>query len=600
MPTDDWATYDSARWERSTAAEVAYLQASLDRFSAGRRVIDLDAGIGGRAGALARAGFAVTVLDAAGAAAGLARRPTGGDAREDGRGDPSAPASPASSSDEVDAVICAGEFGEGSDARRRRLLRTLRDHLGASGLLILSVPNALSVAAGPTRGDDVRVEGAVYRLQSDYDPVTGQATEILRVSRPGWAERSLTRLLRRYSPVELVELVRAAGYRILAVDGDLVSGRPPTPASQTVQVVARPVRAPPASLAVAFWRTPPDDRLELRYAPDEAPWLAPAPDAVWKELLARETGVGWAAAGTYPVDDPYGAERGAGVVSACFDRPIPPRRLSFGAGVTSLLRELSALAEGGPVLGARIGHPDLAAWALSSGCTVNLVDPPTTADRLADAIVACGPSIVQLDRPTVLGELLTKGDLERVAAAAHRVGAIVVVDESAASYLGPGASAIPLTGDCDNLIVLRGFTKAYSQAGIRVGFAVTSDALAPRVREMVAPLQVGELSYLAALKLLEAGDIFGRLRARIAETKPRVIAWFEALGLQIRPGHPGLPWFLVRDADASASRVLDGLGIRGLRLVPSPARPDDPVDLIQLFTPLSGERLDRLWQRLRR
>ncbi len=122
-----------------------------------------------------------------------------------------------------------------------------------------------------------------------------------------------------------------------------------------------------------------------------------------------------------------------------------------------------------------------------------------------------------------------------------------MIDEAPCSYLGPRASSIPLTQQLDNLIVVRGFTKAYSWGGARVGFVVASEAQALRVRELVSPLQVSELSFRAALRLLGFGDIFGSLRERIGVMKPRAADALRDRGLRVRLGHPALPWLVVED-----------------------------------------------------
>src|SRR5262249_17959440 len=151
-------------------------------------------------------------------------------------------------------------------------------------------------------------------------------------------------------------------------------------------------------------------------------------------------------------------------------------------------------------------------------------------------------------------------------------GAVVLIDESPASCLGPTRSAARLIHEVDNLVVVRGLTKAYSCPGLRIGFALTSEIIAPRVRELVPPLQVSELSFRAALRLLAAGDVFARFRARVAAVKPMVTALLETNGFEVIRGHPELPWVLVRDPQQTASERIRRLGIRGLRPAPSPTR----------------------------
>jgi histidinol-phosphate/aromatic aminotransferase/cobyric acid decarboxylase-like protein len=471
------------------------------------------------------------------------------------------------------------------------LLRRLRRHLAPNGVLILAATDPFwQVRHSP--GTVTRVVGqATYRLQQAYDQGTGRLRGTVMVSAPAVAERSCRFDLRLYSAYELKSLVQQAGFRVERLDADF-DVRCPAPATRrTSQLVARPLPAPPAALAVATWRTPPETGLELRYAPDETPWLDPSPAEIWRELLRSEEDLGANAAGFYAVDDPYGAERGAETVADYFGCPIPSDLLTFGAGVTALLRDLSDLAEGGLVLASELVHPDVESWTVAAGGEVHLIAEPLTPSRLMTAIDVLDPALVHLDRPTFAGELLGLADLEAVCRAASRAGAIVLIDESPASCLGPNRSAARLIHEVDNLVVVRGLTKAYSCPGLRVGFAMASGIIAPRVRELVPPLQVSELSFRAALRLLASGDVFARFRARVASVKPVVTALLETNGFEVIRGHPELPWVLVRDPQQTASERLRRLGIRGLRPAPPPTQCGEVPEFLHLSLPLSDERL---------
>jgi histidinol-phosphate aminotransferase len=68
--------------------------------------------------------------------------------------------------------------------------------------------------------------------------------------------------------------------------------------------------------------------------------------------------------------------------------------------------------------------------------------------------------------------------VERVVSLAAEYQAMVVVDEAYGEYSDPDfgvLSASALLGNYRNLIVLRGFSKGYGLAGIRVGFAMVNN-----------------------------------------------------------------------------------------------------------------------------
>jgi len=401
--------------------------------------------------------------------------------------------------------------------------------------------------------------------------------------------RRLRRLRRRMAPGQALELgpaplssaaaarLREAGFAVSAADG-----RPPA-----VHALA----APPGALAVAGWGTPPGVRLDLRYASDEAALLDPSPMAVWERVIRGEERAGARVVEEYAVDDPYGGERAAPALSRFFEVPLEPGQVTFGAGVSALLHALAALADGGVVLAPELVHPDLEAWALRGGSEVRLVPGP--AAGLAARVAAEHPALVHLDRPDFVGATPSLAEVEALARAAARVGAVVVVDESPAPYLGPHASAARLAARCDNLVVLRGFTKAYSWGGLRAGFAVASRGVALEVRELVPPMQVGPLALRAALALLAAGDVFARLRQVTAIMKPLAAGTLEAAGLAVLPGPPELPWLGVRDPGGAASRWLEARGVFALRPALAPVFPPPDPQVLRLTVPLSEERMER-------
>jgi histidinol-phosphate/aromatic aminotransferase/cobyric acid decarboxylase-like protein len=337
---------------------------------------------------------------------------------------------------------------------------------------------------------------------------------------------------------------------------------------------------PPTGLAVAGWGTPSGARLDLRYAPDEAEWLDPSPLAVWQAVVAAAPGL----AEHYAVDDPYGGERGTGPIGRCFGIDLAPEQVTFGAGVTSLLHGLATLAGTGTVLVPALSHPDLGAWTRARGARVQTVPAPLCACALAEAIAAAAPALVQLDRPSAGGEVLALGEVTALAGAAAAAGGLLVVDEAPAPYLGPRASAVRLVERTAGLVVVRGFTKAYSLGGMRAGYAVASPDMAERVRTVLAPLQTSEPALAVALALLDAGDVCARLRERIHAIKPAIVARLRAAGLYVHAGHPDVPAVVVANRDGAAGRALARAGIAALAAGP----------LLHVRIPISDKRIAEL------
>jgi histidinol-phosphate/aromatic aminotransferase/cobyric acid decarboxylase-like protein/SAM-dependent methyltransferase len=594
-----WAFADIEYTTERTTKEALYLQEVLNEKAPGHRIVDLGCGTGRHAIELAQAGFDVIGLDMSGQTIERAKQ-RGALANVDVQWnivellvDNQWPL------EEVDAAICIQSFGWGSDSDQLRFLRRIRRHLAPNGVLILDHSNPLWIIRNFLETDSAVIGDTTYNFQRTYDPISSRNMGKIVVSSPGKKDRELPHDIRLYSTAELVSLVREAGYVIDRIDADFIAHCEVTMETRYVQIIAQPLPVPPASLAVTSYSNRPKHQLNLSWSTDETEWLNPSPREIWKTLLMQEPYQGAEAARYYAVNDPYGANRAADVVAAHFGCPIYPQLLTFDAGITSLLHHLCGLADRGRVLTSWSAHPDLSAWAVSNGCEVRIFGENIKSDQLVDEIERCRPALVHLERPTITGELIVLEDLEKVSKAASRIGALVLVDEAYFSYLEPMGSAIQLVHRLDNLVVLRSLSKAYSWGGLRVGFAVASKNIAGYVRELVAPLQVSELAYHMALKLLEAGDIFNPLRSRVGKIKPSMITLLESVGFQVIGQHPELPWVILRNTDGQASEMLNHCGILGKHPVTSPVLHAESIDLLRLWVPLSEERVDLFWKLLK-
>jgi histidinol-phosphate/aromatic aminotransferase/cobyric acid decarboxylase-like protein len=380
-------------------------------------------------------------------------------------------------------------------------------------------------------------------------------------------------------------LLQIAGFLVESVEATETGGS---------RINARRVPDPPHSLAAAAWGADQaDTALDLRYAPDETEWLDPHPHDVWSRAIASAMHSGAQLVSHYPVDDPFGAVRAATAVGRAFGCPLDACQVTFAAGVTSLLHDLCWLSDGGSIACPPLAHADLEARAFSRGITVRLVPEPTDPEGLIRAIKADPPALLHLDRPTFTGHMMELDAVAAVADAAAQVGAPVVIDEAGATYVQAPASAITLVNRAKNLVVLRGFTKAYSWGGLRAGFAVASLDVSAAVRALVAPMQVSEAALAAVLRLLESGDCLARLRPQIRSMKASTASLLASCGLNLIPGHPDLPWIAIDDRDRAASALFERCRIRPLCPVSHPSIAPTPPT-VRITIPLSYSRLEQL------
>lgn len=589
-----WQHVDMDDAALRTSTEVSYLAQVLREQVSGRRVVDLGCGGGTRAVALAEAGFEVIAVEVSSPVVYAAR----------------ARAEKARSTiqwftfdpflleewpfREVDAVVCMHTLGWASDGLQGRFFHKVRRHLRPNGVLLIEQrPFWLGDSC---LGTDIVFDNHLGS-ESHYDPATGRVKGRAHCGNHGSC-RSIEYDFRRYTLPELTSLVRASGFQIKQIDGDLSRGGLVTTHSKRVELLAQSLLTPPAALAVTDWGRQETAQLDLRYAPDEAEWLDPRPTDVWDRLIRSHRDGTSGIVANYPVHDPYGADRGAPVIGKHFDCALTSHQVTFAAGVTALLRCLGELADGGVIAAPESVHGDLEGWAITDGAEVYLV-PDDSFDGLRNALLAIRPALLHLDRPMFSGRFLDLDEISVLLDLAAQVGTIVVIDESAAPYPGPLQSVVRLVKRSTNLVVLRGFTKAYSLGGMRAGFSATSPALAARVRELVPPLQVGELALAAALELLEAGDVFGRLRSRIHTVKPQMSKLLTNHGFEVVDGHRSLPWIAVDNRNGRAEQILSDCGIRCLRPSSSPTA-QVPPRFVRVTIPISDSRIGLFRQLLGR
>jgi histidinol-phosphate aminotransferase len=211
---------------------------------------------------------------------------------------------------------------------------------------------------------------------------------------------------------------------------------------------------------------------------------------------------------------------------------VSPDRVAVGCGSVQLVQELveiSCDAGDEVVFGWRSfeAYPTLAAIAGARGVPVPLRDAHLDLDAMAAAVsdrtrlvLLCSPN-----NPTgpALGQAEVAAFLESVPR-----DVLVVVDEASAEFVDDPAAvdAMTLLDDHPNLVAVRTFSKAYGLAGLRVGYAVSTPAVAGALRQVHLPFSVTIAAQAAALASLEVED---QLLAQVAE----VVALREPLRKQL-------------------------------------------------------------------
>jgi histidinol-phosphate aminotransferase len=222
---------------------------------------------------------------------------------------------------------------------------------------------------------------------------------------------------------------------------------------------------------------------------------------------------------------------------------VSPDQLMFGGGSSELIRVV-ALAVGGEGTTAVYSWPSfviyrmatilsgaapvevpLAAYCQDPDAILGAVRPDTT------VIYLCNPN-----NPT--GTYLPLSGVQQVIEEAPE-DVLVVVDEAYYEYVTASdyATAIPQALSRPNVVVLRTFSKIYSLAALRVGFAVGQAATLTALRRAQAPFTVGTIGQAAAITALRYPERVADRSHRNAQQRDRLLTELAARGVEAVPSH---------------------------------------------------------------
>ncbi len=256
---------------------------------------------------------------------------------------------------------------------------------------------------------------------------------------------------------------------------------------------------------------------------------------------------------------------------------MAPARITLGNGSNELL-ELAARCFLGPGAAAVYSRHSFAVYALATqatGAAARVAPPLPASDAMAcghdpEAMLAQindATAVVFIANPnnptgTWLGEAALRGFLRKLP---RRV--VAVVDQAYAEYAAdtdcPDAAA--WLGEFPNLIVTHTFSKIFALAGLRIGYALSSPAMAELLNRARQPFNVNAPAQCAAAAAL--GDhrhLTDSVRANAAGLV-RLRDGLAQLGVACLPSAAN---FLCMEIGEDAQRVYDELLARGVIVRP--------------------------------
>jgi histidinol-phosphate aminotransferase len=296
--------------------------------------------------------------------------------------------------------------------------------------------------------------------------------------------------------------------------------------------------------ALSGYHSPQVD-VDVRLNTNESPY-SPPPEFVarWLDTLRD---VEW---NRYP-------DRAATELRAALGRFLqqPPERLLCGNGSNEVLQTL-LLTYGGSGRRALMFEPTYALHAqIARGTGTEVVAGERGSGFGIDADDAC--ALITRERPAVVftcspnnptGTVDSRDTVERLLNACEQTGAVLVVDEAYGEF-APW-SALELVDDERPLAVVRTYSKVWSLAGVRLGFAVAPGWMITELEKVLLPYNLSVPTQAAGTVALEFGDDMERRVASLVEERGRLFSALADLdGVEVFPS--GANFLLFRlDGDA--------------------------------------------------
>lgn len=146
-----------------------------------------------------------------------------------------------------------------------------------------------------------------------------------------------------------------------------------------------------------------------------------------------------------------------------------------------------------------------------------------------ESLLACHPKLLLITRPNApTGHAIP---LSVVAELCQRATGIVVLDEAYVDFADD--NGLPLLGAHPNLIIIRTFSKSMALAGMRIGLAFSSVALAEQMHKVRDSYNVNRLSQIAAVAALQHIQSYQPALQTIRSERDRLTLALRQRGFQV-------------------------------------------------------------------
>lgn len=275
---------------------------------------------------------------------------------------------------------------------------------------------------------------------------------------------------------------------------------------------------------------------------------------------------------------------------------VPEDRIWCG-GASNELTLITALSMGGPGTSAVHAWPSFGLYMTGPRAAfAESIAVPLKSDHRHDldamlAAVRDDTTVVFVCNPNNPTSTHVNGDAIESFIDALPDDVLVVIDEAYHEYVTAAdyRSMLPLAAERDNVLVTRTFSKAYSLAGLRVGYGVTAPDNIVELRRIQLPFSVTTLAEVAAVEALRHQDRVAAVREHNRDGIEFLTAGLRTRGVAVAESQTN---FVYADFGERAAEIERSLLTQGVIV-----RPVVPATFLRINTGTQVE-MERFFQAL--
>lgn len=180
-------------------------------------------------------------------------------------------------------------------------------------------------------------------------------------------------------------------------------------------------------------------------------------------------------------------------------------------------------------------------------------------DRFIEVVKRVRPAITVVCLPNnPTGSEIATDDVRRLAVAAAEGGGVLVVDEAYCEFTEPEFDRTLLLKECENVILLRTFSKAFAAAGMRLGYLLAPAPLTRELRKIVPPFHLSLFAAVLGQVLWEQKGLFHERIEKILAERERLMGTLRGVeGVEVFPSHANFFLIRVKNAEELFTKLKD-------------------------------------------